>query len=167
MPLNVTPCNWLMSETSWHISRQRPQADGWPGQFGDTSPLTFLVRVAFSTHARKIYYFFPSSVLVLQNSDHLHTYMHGGWTLQYKTWQIDKSYLPKADAEQPFTLMDCNMRCRERESLDLNAFHFIGFLCHGSPIVHRSPLQNFAILWNTISYCAIQSAHSPEELQSW
>ena len=72
--------------------------------------------------------------------------------MQYKTRQIDKSYLPKSDAKQPFTLMDCNMRCRGRESLDLNAFHFIGFLCLASPIVHSSPLQNFAILYFTLQY---------------
>ena len=99
------------------------------------------MRARFITFSRLPFWFYKILIICI------HTCM----VVDRCNTKQDKSYLPKADAEQPFTLMDCNMRCRGRESLDLNAFHFIGFLCLASPIVHRS-LQYFTILHYTVQY---------------
>ena len=113
---DVRPCNWLMSEPSWHIIIL------WPGaRFDDMSLLTFPARVAFSTHTRlqdlSLFHVFHSE---MTNNLIICMLRHWGWSPAKKVWKVTNP-----SVENRRRAFWCN-----GTRLDLNlAFHWISMLC--------------------------------------
>ena len=149
-PVGISPpatTGWRVTGSIWwHVASDLPSQ----GRFFHTCAQDLLLFPVFRSGFTKFWSF---------------AYIHAWWlivAIKNKTnWQIVSAKI-RREATFHFDGLQYEVQ-RERElGFECISFHWLSMPC-----LPHSPLQNFAILCNTILYCAIQSAHSPEELQSW